>query len=56
MTPSKGLLTINQRVRVKGKPDIRVIIAFYRVEIWLFYELQGLEGFLIRDDRLEVCA
>lgn len=45
---------VNQRVRVVGRPDIRVVSASYRVEIWDYYELSGLHGYLIRSDKLEI--
>ena len=45
---------VNTRVRVIGRPEIRVVSASYRVEIWDYYELSGLHGYLIRGDKLEI--
>ena len=45
---------VNTRVRVVGRPEIRVVSASYRVEIWDYYELSGLHGYLIRGDKIEI--
>lgn len=43
---------IGDVVTVKGKPEPRTVSAVYRVEIWFFYALQGLTGFLVEESRL----
>lgn len=44
---------IGQRVAVKGKETVRVVTAGYVVQIWNYYTLSGLEGWLVREDQLE---
>ena len=47
------IYAIGQRVAVKGKETVRTVTAGYPVEIWNYYTLSGLEGWLVREDQLE---
>ena len=47
------IYAIGQRVAVRGKETVRVVTAGYPVEVWNYYTLSGLEGWLVREDQLE---
>ena len=49
----KAEYAIGQRVSIRGKQTPRVVHCGYPVEIWMYYELGGLEGYLVREDLLE---
>ncbi len=49
----KHQFKVNQRVRVRGKEIIRVVSAIYRVENFYLYMLAGIDGFPVREDKLE---
>ena len=49
----KAKFAVGQRVCIRGKQTPHVIHCGYPVEIWMYYELGGMDGFLVREDHLD---
>ena len=52
-----GSLVWGDRVEIEGRPGKEYrIAAWYQVEIWLYYALTEIPGFLVRADKLKKVA